>query len=101
VGSALGAGGCVGAAIAIAVSVQGGGRPGGAPRTATGTPSEPTTVGSLKSGYSPQALVRSWQWVIYGERVRQGRDRFVQQVEDRVLNRLPQWFRQCLDLLPG
>lgn len=58
-GSALGLV-AVGAAIAIAVSVQGGWRPGGAPRTATGTPGEPTTVGSLESGYSPQALQRAY-----------------------------------------
>jgi hypothetical protein len=43
-------------------------------------------------------LVRSWQWVIHGEWVRQSRDRFIQQVEDHTLNRPPQWFRQGLDL---
>jgi kumamolisin len=46
VGSALGlvaVGAAIAIAIAIAVSVQGGWRSGGAPRTATGTPGEPTS----------------------------------------------------------
>jgi hypothetical protein len=46
-------------------------------------------------------LVRSWQWITHGEWVRQGWDRFIQQMEDRTLNRPPQLFRQCLDLRPG
>jgi hypothetical protein len=41
------------------------------------------------------------QWVVAGERVGEGRDRLVQQMEDRALDRLPQRLRQGLDFLPG
>jgi hypothetical protein len=41
------------------------------------------------------------QWIVTRERVRQGRDRLLQQVEDHTLDRPSQRLRQSFDLLPG
>ncbi len=46
-------------------------------------------------------FVGAGQWVVTRERVREGRDWLVQQMEDRALDRPPQRLRQGLDLVPG
>ena len=46
-------------------------------------------------------FVGAGQWVVARERVREARDRLVQQMEDRALDRPPQRLRQGLDFLPG
>jgi hypothetical protein len=46
-------------------------------------------------------LVGARERIVTGERIRQGRYRLVQQMEDHMLNRPPQRLRQSLDLLPG
>lgn len=46
-------------------------------------------------------LVGTMQRIDTGERIRQGRYRLIQQVEDHTLNRPSQRLRQSFDLLPG
>jgi hypothetical protein len=46
-------------------------------------------------------LIGARQRIVTGERIRQGRYRLVQQVEDHMLNRPPHRLRQSFDLLPG
>jgi hypothetical protein len=46
-------------------------------------------------------LICPGQRILFGKRVGKRRDRFLEQVEDRPLNRPPHWLREGLYLLPG
>jgi hypothetical protein len=46
-------------------------------------------------------FVRTGQRVVFGERVRERRDRLVQKMEDRTLYGPPDRLWKCLDLLPS